>query len=52
MPPEPLWGQARWVRTCTTKVMDGIDLGNLLRGDEDMQAAEVESECSILQNAT
>lgn len=51
LPPERLWGQAFWVKTYTTKVKHYIDLGNLLRGDQDMEAAEVESEWSILQNA-
>ena len=43
------WGEAFWVLTYKTKVDKRIDLGNLLRDDADMEAAEVESEWSILQ---
>lgn len=43
------WGEAYWVLTYKTKVDKRIDLGNLLRDDADMEAAEVESEWSILQ---
>lgn len=46
-----LWGEAYWVKTYTTKVSKQIDLGNLLRGDPDMEKAEVESEWSIFQKA-
>ena len=45
------WGEAFWVKTYTTKVRRNIDLANLLRGDHDMEAAEVESEWGIFQNA-
>ena len=50
-PPERLWGQAFWVKNHTTKVKHSIDLGNLPRGDKNTEAAEVEREWSILQNA-
>ena len=43
------WGEAFWVLTYKTKVNKHIDLGNLLQDDADMEAAEVESEWSILQ---
>lgn len=43
------WGEAFWVRTFKTKVDRRIDLGNLLQDDREMEAAEVESEWSILQ---
>ncbi len=43
------WGEAYWVLTYKTKVDKRIDLGNLLQDDADMEAAEVESEWSILQ---
>ena len=43
------WGEAFWVLTYKTKVDKRIDLGNLLRDNADMEAAEVESEWSILQ---
>lgn len=43
------WGEAYWVLTYKTKVNKPIDLGNLLQDDPDMEAAEVESEWSILQ---
>jgi hypothetical protein len=46
---EAQWGEAYWVRTFKTKVDRPIDLGNLLREHADMEAAEVESEWSILQ---
>ena len=45
------WGEALWVKTFTTKLRNNIDLGNLLRGDRDMEAAEVEREWSIFQKA-
>ena len=44
-----LWGEAFWVKTLSTKVSHQIDLGNLLRGDPDQEAAEVETEWSIFQ---
>jgi len=44
-----LWGEAFWVKTLSTKVAHDIDLGNLLRGDPDQEAAEVETEWSIFQ---
>lgn len=43
------WGEAYWVLTYKTKVDKRIDLGNLLQDNPDMEAAEVESEWSILQ---
>lgn len=46
-----LWGQAFWVKTYTKKVNKPIDLGNLLRGDPDVEKAEIESEWSIFQMA-
>lgn len=46
---EAQWGEAYWVRTFKTTVNKPIDLGNLLRDNADMDAAEVESEWSILQ---
>jgi len=44
-----LWGEAFWTKTFTTQVNHEIDLGNLLRGDPDQEAAEVETEWSIFQ---
>jgi hypothetical protein len=44
-----LWGEPFWVKTLSTKVPHDIDLGNLLRGDPDQEAAEVETEWSIFQ---
>ena len=46
-----LWGEALWVKTFTTKVNRNIDLGNLLRGDANMEAAEIETEWSVFQRA-
>ena len=46
---EAQWGEAYWVLTYKTKVDKRIDLGNLLGDNDDMKAAEVESEWSILQ---
>ena len=43
------WGEPYWVLTYKTKVDQRIDLGNLLQDHADMEAAEVESEWSILQ---
>jgi len=44
-----LWGEPFWVKTLSTKVAHDIDLGNLLRGDPDQEAAEVETEWSLFQ---
>jgi hypothetical protein len=44
-----LWGEAFWVKTLSTKVAHDIDLGDLLRGDPDQEAAEVETEWSLFQ---
>lgn len=44
-----LWGEAFWVKTLSTKVDHDIDLGDLLRGDPDQEAAEVETEWSLFQ---
>ncbi|MDH3461473.1 MAG: PEPxxWA-CTERM sorting domain-containing protein [Burkholderiaceae bacterium] len=44
-----LWGEAFWVKTFKTEVEHNIDLGDLLRGDEDQEAAEVEVEWKIFQ---
>ena len=44
-----LWGEPFWIKTFTTKVEHEIDLGDLLRGDPDQEAAEIESEWSIFQ---
>lgn len=46
-----LWGEAYWVKIFTTKVPHEIDLGDLLRGDPDQEAAEVETEWTIFQLA-
>jgi len=46
-----LWGEPFWIKTFTTKVDHEIDLGDLLRGDDDQEAAEVETEWSIFQLA-
>lgn len=43
------WGAAFWVKSYTTKVQQNIDLGNLLRGDEQAERAEIETEWSLLQ---
>lgn len=45
-----LWGEAFWVKTLSTKVPHDIDLADLLRGDPDQEAAEVETEWSLFQN--
>ena len=44
-----LWGEPFWVKIFTTKVGHEIDLGDLLRGDPDQEAAEVETEWTIFQ---
>ena len=46
-----LWGEPFWVKIFTTKVPHDIDLGDLLRGDDDQEAAEVETEWTIFQLA-
>ncbi len=46
-----LWGEPFWVKTFTTQVDHEIDLGDLLRGDPDQEAAEIEVEWSIFQLA-
>ncbi len=46
-----LWGEAYWVKIFTTKVPHDIDLGDLLRGDDDQEAAEIETEWTIFQLA-
>ena len=48
---QALWGEAFWLKTFTTEVEHEIDLGDLLRGDEDQEAAEVEVEWRVFQKA-
>jgi len=45
-----LWGEAFWVKTLSTQVPHDIDLADLLRGDDDQEAVEVETEWSLFQN--
>jgi len=45
------WGEAYWVKMYSTKVDHQIDLGDLLRGDADQEAAEIEIEWSLFQAA-
>ncbi|GAB4178896.1 MAG: hypothetical protein Fur0039_22880 [Rhodocyclaceae bacterium] len=44
-----LWGEPFWVKTLKTKVDHNVDLGDLLRGDPDQEAVEVETEWSVFQ---
>ncbi len=46
-----LWGEPLWLNTYTTNVGREIDLGDLLRGDPDQEAAEIEIERSVFQMA-
>lgn len=48
---EGVWGQAFWIKTFSNKVAHNIDLGDLFRGDDDQEAAEIETEWEILQRA-
>ena len=45
------WGEATWVKIFSTHVDHAIDLGDLLRGDDDQEAAEVEVEWTLFQAA-
>jgi hypothetical protein len=48
---EAMWGEAFWVKSFKTKVDHNIDLGDLLRGDDDQEEVETETEWEIFQKA-
>lgn len=48
---EALWGEAFWVKSFKTKVDHDVNLGDLLRGDDDQEAVETETEWEIFQMA-